>query len=301
MDIFEMLVDLAGKEAVIKNEPMKNHTSFKTGGCADYFISPKDGQSIIKIISALNKNNIKYYVFGNGSNMLVSDRGIEGAVIYIGENLSNIEIEDTKIIIGAGTLLSSAASAAQKAGLSGFEFASGIPGSFGGAVFMNAGAYGGEIKDVIEWVNVIDDELKERKLYKDELDLGYRTSIFQKKSYIILNGCISLKKDKPDDILSRMNELSLKRREKQPLNYPSAGSTFKRPEGYFAGKLIEDSGLKGKSVGGAQVSEKHAGFIVNTGSATTDDILELIKYCQDTVYEKFGVNIEPEVRFIGRK
>lgn len=166
---------------------------------------------------------------------------------------------------------------------------------------MNAGAYGGEVKDVIEWVNVIDDELKERKLYKDELDLGYRTSIFQKKSYIILNGCISLKKDKPDEILSRMNELSLKRREKQPLNYPSAGSTFKRPEGYFAGKLIEDSGLKGKSVGGAQVSEKHAGFIVNTGSATTDDILELIKYCQDTVYEKFGVNIEPEVRFIGRK
>ena len=300
MDIFEKLVGVAGEKSVLQNEPMKNHTSFKTGGCADYFISAKDGQSIINIIKILNENNIKYYIFGNGSNMLVSDRGIEGAVIYIGENLSGIEIDENKITIGAGTLLSSVASAAQKAGLSGFEFASGIPGSFGGALFMNAGAYGGEIKDVIEWVNIIDDNLNERKLYKDELELGYRNSIFQQKSYIILNGCISLKKDNPDDILLRMNELGFKRREKQPLNYPSAGSTFKRPEGYFAGKLIEDSGLKGKKIGGAQVSEKHAGFVINTGNATTDEILELIKYCQKEVYSKFGVKIEPEVRFVGR-
>ncbi len=301
MDIFEKLVNLAGEGAVLKNEPMKNHTSFKTGGCADYFIMPKIGKNIIEIIKVLDESNINYYIFGNGSNMLVSDRGIEGAVIYIGENLSGVQIENSKITIGAGTLLSSVSSAAQKVGLAGFEFASGIPGSFGGAVFMNAGAYGSEIKDVIEWVNIIDDNLNERKLYKDELEMGYRSSIFQRKRYIILSGCINLKKDCPNKILLRMNELSSKRREKQPLNYPSAGSTFKRPDGYFAGKLIEDSGLKGKTIGGAQVSEKHAGFIVNTGNATTDDILELIKYCQDAVLKKFGVKIEPEVRFVGRQ
>ena len=300
MDIFKTLVSITGEKNVLLNEPMKNHTSFRTGGAADIFVSPDGKDSLKEIIKLFKENSIPFYIFGNGSNMLVSDRGIEGAVIHIGNGFSSTEVNGNEINIGAGVLLSSVANTALENSLTGFEFASGIPGSFGGAVFMNAGAYGSEIKNVIKSVLVLDESLELKELSKDETELGYRSSVFQKKNYIILGGTIVLEKGNKDKILSEMTELNAKRREKQPLNFASAGSTFKRPEGYFAGKLIEDSGLKGKTIGGAQVSEKHAGFIVNTGNATTDDILNLIDFCKKTVYEKFGVIIEPEVRITGR-
>ena len=300
MDILTRLKALLGESNVLADEPMKNHTSFRTGGNADYFILPENEEDIKKAISFLKKEGIKYYIFGNGSNMLVSDKGIEGAVIKIGNAFSDIKVNGTEMIIGSGALLSSVANAALNNSLKGFEFASGIPGSFGGAVFMNAGAYGPEIKDVIKWVKVIDDKLETKVIYKEDMGLGYRTSNFQKNGYIILEGAIELEKGIKEDISALMNELNSRRRDKQPLNFASAGSTFKRPEGHFAGKLIEDCGLKGKTVGGAMVSEKHAGFVVNTGSATTDDILSVMEICKKEVKEKFLIDLEPEVRFIGR-
>ncbi len=300
MSIFKTLVGITGEKNVMLNEPMKNHTSFRTGGEADIFVSPDSIKSLKDVIKLFRENDIPFYIFGNGSNMLVSDRGIEGAVIHIGNGFSSIEVKENKITSGAGAILSAVSNAALENSLTGFEFASGIPGSFGGAVFMNAGAYGSEIKNVIKSVLVLNENLELEELSKDRLELGYRSSIFQKNNYIILGGTIELETGNKDNILSEMNELNAKRREKQPLNFASAGSTFKRPEGYFAGKLIEDSGLKGKTIGGAQVSEKHAGFIVNTGTATTDDIINLMDFCKKTVYEKFGVMIEPEVRITGR-
>lgn len=300
MSIFKTLAGITGEKNVILNEPMKNHTSFRTGGEADIFVSPDSIKSLKDVIKLFRENDIPFYIFGNGSNMLVSDRGIEGAVIHIGNGFSSIEVKENKITSGAGAILSAVSNAALENSLTGFEFASGIPGSFGGAVFMNAGAYGSEIKNVIKSVLVLNENLELEELSKDRLELGYRSSIFQKNNYIILGGTIELETGNKDNILSEMNELNAKRREKQPLNFASAGSTFKRPEGYFAGKLIEDSGLKGKTIGGAQVSEKHAGFIVNTGTATTDDIINLMDFCKKTVYEKFGVMIEPEVRITGR-
>ena len=300
MSIFKTLAGITGEKNVMLNEPMKNHTSFRTGGEADIFVSPDSIKSLKDVIKLFRENDIPFYIFGNGSNMLVSDRGIEGAVIHIGNGFSSIEVRENKITSGAGAILSAVSNAALENSLTGFEFASGIPGSFGGAVFMNAGAYGSEIKNVIKSVLVLNENLELEELSKDRLELGYRSSIFQKNNYIILGGTIELETGNKDNILSEMNELNAKRREKQPLNFASAGSTFKRPEGYFAGKLIEDSGLKGKTIGGAQVSEKHAGFIVNTGTATTDDIINLMDFCKKTVYEKFGVMIEPEVRITGR-
>ena len=300
MSIFKTLAGITGEKNVMLNEPMKNHTSFRTGGEADIFVSPDSINSLKDVIKLFRENDIPFYIFGNGSNMLVSDRGIEGAVIHIGNGFSSIEVNENKITSGAGAILSAVSNAALENSLTGFEFASGIPGSFGGAVFMNAGAYGSEIKNVIKSVLVLNENLELEELSKDRLELGYRSSIFQKNNYIILGGTIELETGNKDNILSEMNELNEKRREKQPLNFASAGSTFKRPEGYFAGKLIEDSGLKGKKIGGAQVSEKHAGFIVNTGTATTDDIINLMDFCKKTVYEKFGVMIEPEVRITGR-
>ena len=300
MSIFKTLAGITGEKNVMLNEPMKNHTSFRTGGEADIFVSPDSIKSLKDVIKLFRENDIPFYIFGNGSNMLVSDRGIEGAVIHIGNGFSSIEVKENKITSGAGAILSAVSNAALENSLTGFEFASGIPGSFGGAVFMNAGAYGSEIKNVIKSVLVLNENLELEELSKDRLELGYRSSIFQKNNYIILGGTIELETGNKDNILSEMNELNAKRREKQPLNFASAGSTFKRPEGYFAGKLIEDSGLKGKKIGGAQVSEKHAGFIVNTGTATTDDIINLMDFCKETVYKKFGVIIEPEVRITGR-
>ena len=288
------------KEVYI-NEPMKNHTSFRTGGPADVYVKADRAESIIKAIEMLKKENVEYTIIGNGSNLLVSDRGICGAVIEIGSMMNNISVEGEKIYAEAGALLSSLAAAAAENCVTGLEFASGIPGSVGGAVVMNAGAYDGEIKDAIDYADVIDNEGNILRLIKDELGLSYRHSVIDEKKMIVIGAGFRLKEGDGRAIKEKMADFAARRREKQPLNYPSAGSTFKRPEGHFAGKLIEDAGLKGKTIGGAQVSQKHAGFIINTGDATTEDILELMDCCVETVYNKFGVRLEPEVRFIGRK
>ena len=277
------------------NEPMKNHTSFKTGGEADVYVKADSAENIIKAVDILKEENIDHIIIGNGSNLLVSDKGFKGVVIEIGSLMNKITVDGRKIYAQAGALLSSLSAAAADNGLAGLEFASGIPGSVGGAVFMNAGAYDGEIKDVIIGADVI------IRLSKDELELSYRSSVIEKKGYIVIGAEFELKEGSKEAIKEKMADFAARRRDKQPLNYPSAGSTFKRPEGYFAGKLIEDSGLKGKTIGGAQVSEKHAGFIINTGNATSSDILELMDCCIETVYNKFGVRLEPEVRFIGNK
>ena len=288
------------KEVYI-NEPMKNHTSFRTGGPADVYVKADRAENIIKAIEMLKKENVEYTIIGNGSNLLVSDRGICGAVIEIVSMMNNISVEGEKIYAEAGALLSSLAAAAAENCLTGLEFASGIPGSVGGAVVMNAGAYDGEIKDAIDYADVIDNEGNILRLTKDELGLSYRHSVIDEKKMIVIGAGFRLKEGDGRAIKEKMADFAARRREKQPLNYPSAGSTFKRPEGHFAGKLIEDAGLKGKTIGGAQVSQKHAGFIINTGDATTEDILELMDCCVETVYNKFGVRLEPEVRFIGRK
>ena len=288
------------KEVYI-NEPMKNHTSFRTGGPADVYVKADRAENIIKAIEMLKKENVEYTIIGNGSNLLVSDRGICGAVIEIGSMMNNISVEGEKIYAEAGALLSSLAAAAAENCLTGLEFASGIPGSVGGAVVMNAGAYDGEIKGAIDYADIIDNEGNILRLTKDELGLSYRHSVIDEKKMIVIGAGFRLKEGDGRAIKEKMADFAARRREKQPLNYPSAGSTFKRPEGHFAGKLIEDAGLKGKTIGGAQVSQKHAGFIINTGDATTEDILELMDCCVETVYNKFGVRLEPEVRFIGRK
>jgi UDP-N-acetylmuramate dehydrogenase len=298
-DIIAALQEGCGTESVLLNEPMQYHTSFKTGGEADIFITPKSIEALTNAIRILRQANTPYYILGNGSNVLVSDKGIRGTVIQIGRNMSEITVNENQIKVQAGALLSSVAVTAFEHGLGGMEFASGIPGSFGGAVCMNAGAYDGEMKDILSQVQVLTPELELITLSSQELELGYRHSIIPEKSYLVVSGILTLQKGDKRQIQEKMASLAQQRREKQPLNYPSAGSTFKRPEGYFAGKLIEDAGLKGYSIGGAQVSEKHAGFIINKGNATTQDILDLIAHCQKTVQEKFGVLLETEVKIIG--
>ncbi|MCI1931178.1 MAG: UDP-N-acetylmuramate dehydrogenase [Clostridia bacterium] len=280
---------------------MNCHTSFRTGGQADIYISPDSIESLVNVIKTAKESNYKCTILGNGSNTLVKDGGIEGIVIQISDGLSEIYVSENEITAKSGALLSAVSAAAYENSLEGFEFASGIPGSFGGAVFMNAGAYGPEMKDVLKWVKVLDENLNIKTVLPEELKLSYRNSILQKNGWIVVEGCICLKKGIKSDIAAKMSELSRRRRDKQPLQYPSAGSTFKRPEGYFAAKLIEDCGLKGVQIGGAQVSEKHAGFIINkSGSATSRDILDLIELCRNTVKLKFNVELIPEVRIIGR-
>lgn len=304
-EIKEKLADLIGGANCLAGEEMKKHTTFRVGGPADLYLTPEIAQ-IPDVIALLKKEGVSYFVMGNGSNLLISDKGIRGAVIEIKKNASEISVlpdektDEAILDIEAGALLSTVANTALNNDLTGFEFAAGIPGTFGGAVCMNAGAYGGEIKDVLIDAKVYDIASdKVRTLTVDELKLGYRKSLITEGGYIVLSARIKLKKGDHDAILSYMNELKEKRTSKQPLEYPSAGSTFKRPEGYFAGKLIEDAGLKGFSVGGAEVSKKHAGFVINKGDATADDIYRLIKAVQQKVYEVHGVHIEPEVKMIG--
>lgn len=284
---------------VLYNEPMKNHTSFKLGGPADIFIEPDNTEELVKTIKDLRERSIPYYIMGNGSNLLVSDKGLRGAVVKIGEKFGSVTINDSNIIAGCGILLSTLSKIAAKSGLTGMEFASGIPGALGGAVTMNAGAYGGEMKDIIEWVEVLDKDLKLKRLQNNEMKFEYRKSIIEPGKHIVISCCIRLNKGKPEEINRIMAELTEKRKSKQPIHIPSAGSTFKRPGGYFAGKLIEDAGLRGFSLGGAQVSDLHCGFIVNNGDATAQDVYDLIKHVQKTVYEKFNVNLEPEVKILG--
>ncbi len=283
------------------DEPMKIHTTFRIGGNADCFISAKSTKDIIDAIEYANKNNIPFMIMGNGSNMLVSDKGIRGIVLQISKDFSNCEIDGCKVTAEAGILLSSLASRLQKASLSGFEELSGIPGTLGGAIYMNAGAYGGEMKNIVKEVTFVTKDGQISTLPNYELDFGYRHSIFEDNGAIILSATLELEKGVPDEIKAKMSEFTKRRNEKQPINMPSAGSAFKRPEGYFAGKLIEDANLKGYAIGGAQISEKHSGFIVSTGNATAKDVVNLIEHVQKTVKEKFGVDLEPEIRLIGEK
>lgn len=296
--------------SLLQDEPMKKHTTFRIGGPADYYAEP-DASQISKLIEIAKACDMPVTVIGNGSNLLVGDKGIRGLVIGIGKGLSEIDVTEAVaqqstaqgngriITAGAGAILAAVAAKAAEASLSGLEFASGIPGSVGGAVVMNAGAYGGEIKDVLIDATVLTAEGELKTVTRDELDLSYRHSIVPEKGYIVLSARFRLTPKPQDEIKSYMAELRAKRVEKQPLEYPSAGSTFKRPEGYFAGKLIMDAGLRGYSVGDAQVSGKHCGFVVNKGEATAADVLTLIKDVQETVLKQFGVKLEPEVKMIG--
>lgn len=288
-----------GKEQVLFEEPMKSHTTFRIGGPAEVFIMPKSIKQVQMAVKICQEEQIPYFILGNGSNLLVSDRGYRGVIIQMDRNMGEIQVEGTEIQAAAGALLSSIAVAARRESLTGFEFAGGIPGTLGGAVVMNAGAYGGEIKDVLKEVTVMDGDGKIFTLPASELEMGYRTSIIKTAGYLALSARITLSRGKEEDIKARTRELSEMRTQKQPLDYPSAGSTFKRPEGYFAGKLIMDSGLRGYSVGGAMVSEKHCGFVINKGNATAEDVVSLMKHVTEVVQEKYGVTLEPEVKFLG--
>ena len=278
---------------------MKNHTTFRVGGPADIFLTPS-AEELPAVLSVCREEQMPVTVIGNGSNLLVGDQGIRGVVICIGFRMRGIRVDGEKIFLEAGVTLAAAAQQAAKAGLTGLEFASGIPGTFGGAVVMNAGAYGGEMKDVIVSVRVISEDGEILTLSKEELDLSYRHSVIPERGYLVIDGELLLTREKdPDQITERMEELKKKRIEKQPLEYPSAGSTFKRPEGYFAGKLIMDAGLRGFSVGGAAVSEKHCGFVINKGNATAADICALMDEVTRIVKEKYAVTLEPEVKKVG--
>ena len=286
-------------EKVSFNVPMKKHTTFRIGGECDIFCEPKNAYELAGLIRLLNENNQSYIVFGNGSNVLVSDEGIRGVVIKIGEQMSEVSVCGEEITSGAGILLSRLSKKAMNESLSGMECISGIPGSVGGAVYMNAGAYGAEIADILQSLTYVSREGEIITLEKADLSLGYRKSVFMENGGIVTSCVLKLKKGDKEKIAQDMAEVTKKRVEKQPLELPSAGSTFKRPQGYFAGALIEECGLKGYSVGGAKVSEKHAGFVVNFDNATANDVLAVIEHVQKTVYEKFGVGLEPEVKFIG--
>lgn len=298
-EIIKKFCDLLGEERVFTGEAMSRHTTFKIGGPADYFLMPDKDTDVGRIVKICKESAIPYFILGNGSNLLVGDGGYRGAVIQIYKNMSAVTVEGTKITVQAGALLSSVAAAAKNAALTGFEFAGGIPGTMGGAVVMNAGAYGGEMKDVLTEVTVMDEEGEIVTLPADKLELGYRTSIIKTAGYIVLEAKLQLKEGIPEVIRETMKDLTIRRTTKQPLEYPSAGSTFKRPEGYFAGKLIMDSGLAGYQVGGAQVSEKHCGFVINAGGATARDVRTLMDNVRDIVYKKYGVTLEPEVKFLG--
>lgn len=298
-EIKKMFCELLGRDHVLTDEPMKQHTTFKIGGPADYFLVPETGEEVGEIIKICRKTDTPYFILGNGSNLLVGDGGYRGAVIQVYRNMSAVTVEGTTITAQAGALLSAVAAAAKNASLTGFEFAGGIPGTVGGAAVMNAGAYGGEMKDVLVEVTVMDAEGKIFAIPAEKLELGYRTSVIKKAGYIVLEAKIRLKEGAQEAIRERMKELTIQRTTKQPLEYPSAGSTFKRPEGYFAGKLVMDSGLRGYQVGGARISEKHCGFVINAGDATAKDVRTLMDNVRDIVYEKYGVTLEPEVKFLG--
>lgn len=299
-DIRNQFSIVLGSDNIEVDEPMSKHTTFRVGGLADYYLTPHSLDELVKVRQICKENKLPYFIIGNGSNLLVSDNGYRGAVIQLYRNMSDIVVEDeTRIRAKAGAMLSAIAKTALKNRLTNMEFASGIPGTLGGAVTMNAGAYGGEMKDILVSVTVLDHEDQIRCLSVDELDLGYRTSVIKKEGYIVLEAVLELEKGEPAKIQALMNEFKEKRVTKQPLEFPSAGSTFKRPEGYFAGKLIMDAGLAGYQVGGAKVSEKHCGFVVNAGGATAADVYQLICDVQAKVKEQFDVTLEPEVKLLG--
>lgn len=298
-NIYNQMIQIMDKERVLIDEPMKKHTTFRVGGNADYFVMPRTTKEVQQVVALCKNENLPYYILGNGSNLLVGDKGYRGVIIQIYKEMNEITVEGDCIHAQAGALLSKVGSVALEVGLAGFEFAAGIPGAVGGAVVMNAGAYGGEMKDILASATVLTEDGNVLTLKNEELELGYRTSIIAKRNYIVLEAEYQLQRGDKAEIRAKMDELKKQRVTKQPLEYASAGSTFKRPEGYFAGKLIQDAGLRGFQVGGAQVSEKHCGFVINKGDATAADILELMNQVSEKVYQEFGVTLEPEVKRLG--
>ena len=297
-EIVRELYAIAGEDAVQTAEPMKNHTTFRVGGPADYFVAPHTEEEIRKIVALCEEKEIPWFVTGNGSNLVVSDEGYHGVILSVYKNFQGIEVEGNRIRAKAGSMLVSISRAAREAGLSGMEFASGIPGTLGGGVRMNAGAYGGEMSQVVTTVTVVNRNGEIMELDNSTMEYGYRTSVIQNQSFVVTKVTFRLQPGDPEQIAAKMEELAIRRREKQPLEYPSAGSTFKRPEGYFAGQLIMEAGLRGYSVGGAKVSEKHCGFIINTGNATAEDVKDVIWEVQRRVKERFHVELEPEIKFL---
>lgn len=297
--IYEFLSVHVPEEDILFNEPMCRHTTFRVGGDAQCFVRIGDREQLRNIIPYLQQVEVPFFILGNGSNLLVGDKGYRGVVLQIGNRMNQITVDGERIIVQAGALLSQVAKTALEKELTGFEFASGIPGTIGGGVVMNAGAYEGEMKQVVERVTVMDRQGEVLELSGDEMEFGYRTSVIKNRPFTVLEICLKLQQGKGEEIRAKMDELARKRKEKQPLEFASAGSTFKRPEGYFAGKLIMDAGLRGYSIGGACVSEKHCGFVVNTGRATAADVAEVILEVKDRVKERFGVTLEPEVVFLG--
>lgn len=297
--ICQDLTSILGQSQVHQNVLMKDHTSMRTGGMADFLVEPDGKEGLHELVSYLKENAVPFYVMGNGSNLIVSDDGFSGVFIKIGNNLSSITVEGETMLVQAGATLAAAAAKAWEEGLTGLEFASGIPGSMGGAAYMNAGAYDGEMSQVITRTYCMDSQGNEVILSGRDHEFGYRHSKIMDLGLIVTEVVLTLHKGDKAAIREKMNDLNARRRDKQPLNLPSAGSVFKRPEGYFAGKLIQDCGLRGARIGGAQVSEKHCGFIVNTGNATSSDIMQLIALVRDKVYKETGVLLEPEVRIIG--
>ena len=299
LNFYNQLINCIDKERVLVDEPMKKHTTFRVGGNADYFVMPQSAEEVKNIVALCKEAQMPYYILGNGSNLLVGDKGYRGVIIQIYKEMNDIRIEGDRVVAQAGALLSRVGTATLEAELTGFEFAAGIPGTVGGAVVMNAGAYGGEMKDIIASATVLTQDGDIITINKEDLELGYRTSVIAKRGYVVLEAEYQLQKGDKEAIRARMDELKVQRVTKQPLEYPSAGSTFKRPEGYFAGKLIQDAGLRGFRVGGAEVSEKHCGFVINKDQATAADILELVRQVSAKVMQEFGVKLEPEVKTLG--
>lgn len=297
--IIRELKNIVGSGAVLINEPMKNHTTFRIGGPCGVMLLPESREEIRDAVKSLRDSGVKYYIIGNGSNLLVSDKGFDGAVIKLSKNFSKTVIKGDEITAEAGAMLSGVSSLAAQNSLTGLEFASGIPGSIGGAVLMNAGAYGGEMKDVVVETEYLADDLEIKTTR--EHGFSYRHSVFQENGGVVLKTRMVLKKGDKDLINAEIGRLTAQRKAKQPLSFPSAGSAFKRPEGYFAAKLIDDAGLRGYTVGGAQVSELHTGFVVNRGGATAADVSRLLDDVRDKVYEKFGVELQREIKYLGEE
>ena len=299
MEFYKLLGEFYNEEDITVDSPMSEHIYFRVGGPADILVTPVNEEQVVNTLKLCREYNVPYFILGNGSNILVKDGGISGVVIKFNK-LNKITTEGNCVTAQSGALLKDVSKAALENNLRGFEFACGIPGSIGGAVFMNAGAYDGEMAHVIKSARVIDENCNIKNLTKEELELGYRSSIVMKKGYVVIEATVELESGEYASIKDKIDDLTNRRESKQPLEYPSAGSTFKRPEGYFAGKLIQDSGLKGFSIGGAAVSEKHSGFVINKGGATAKDVLDVIAHVQKTVKENVDVELHTEVRIIGR-
>lgn len=297
--VYQFIREHIAEEDILLDEPMSRHTTFRVGGEAMALLRIRREEQLHALLPYFKETGMEYFVVGNGSNLLVGDKGYHGIILQIADRMKQIVVEGTHMTVKAGCLMSEVARTACEHGLTGFEFASGIPGTIGGGVVMNAGAYDGEMKQVVESVRVMSGMGEILELSKEDMEFSYRNSVIRNRDFVVLQVNLLLQHGNPEEIHQKMKELNQKRREKQPLEFPSAGSTFKRPEGYFAGKLIMDAGLRGYSIGGACVSEKHCGFIVNKGKATAADVAEVIQEVQERVKKKFGVALETEVVFLG--